>query len=325
MPTSDEARPIDAEALFSQLNALLKVAIKQKGFTSTLRSLQKGRLPGSTPMTVSEGFVEEQPSGLYDAALQTEQGRVVLRNAQRTDRPTDSQAVPNPIAAEPELAVARDHPATSADLLQELRDAGLHPSCRLVCELEITHFDEQQRVTLLPLLWAYIREHKNSNDPELLVAVGSAIRKYAANMSMDRSGELAELLEPVQRMPLPLELELEVAKMIYRNFEAHPPEAADPQPELGARLWEMAQTYSNPRILLRDKHSAVASLAIEALVAMRSSHALAGWRLARACPYRWFGEMVTDDLSLLRQNWTVRSHSAAEWLDNVERQLEAEM
>ncbi|MGM0489213.1 MAG: hypothetical protein ACQESR_20935 [Planctomycetota bacterium] len=134
---------------------------------------------------------------------------------------------------------------------------------------------------------------------------------------MDRMGELAVLLESGHRSPLPIDLEIEVAKMIYRNFEVHPPADLDMQPKLAQRLWEMVQAYVNPRILLRGKHSAAASLAIEAIVSMRSSLALEAWQAATRCPYRWFAELVTDDLDDLHEKWSSKSPNAAAWLGDL--------
>ena len=147
--------------------------------------------------------------------------------------------------------------------------------------------------------------------------MGAAIRKYIALVPLDRLGELTALLDPVQRAPLPLDLEIEVAKMIYRNFEVNPPSVLDPQPLLAERLWELAQTYLNPRILLREKHSAAASLSIEALVAMRSARAETAWIAAIQCPFTWFGEMVSDDLAELRLRWARRNEKVVAWLDQL--------
>ena len=80
-----------------------------------------------------------------------------------------------------------------------------------------------------------------------LLALRAAIRKYIAIMPMEQMGELAALLETGHRSPLPIDLEIEVAKMVYRNFEVHPPVVADPQPELAQRFWDMVQAYINPR------------------------------------------------------------------------------
>jgi len=180
--------------------------------------------------------------------------------------------------------------------------------------MELLHFDPSQREAILPVLWQYILAHRNSNTPETLIAVGAAIRKYVAIMPMDRMDELAVLLESGHRSPLPIDLEIEVAKMVYRNLEVHPPVVADPYPELAKRFWEMVQAYINPRVLLRDKHSAATSLAIEAIVSMRSPLAEQAWQAAIACPFRWFGELVSDNLDNLHEQWSSGSADAATWL-----------
>ncbi len=327
MPASRETRAsaTNADAFLKTLGYLtldtyLKAAIKQDGFTSTLKSLQKGTLPVEM-MTVVEGVVQEQPSGLYDAALQTREGRVVLQGARRTDRQTiDPQSVSS--NRSPNYAAAPDSdPITPAQLLSQLTDAGASPPSSLICELELARFDAAQRQVLLPLLWQFILHHRNSNDRDQLVAVGAAIRKYIAIMPMDQMGTLALLLESGHRSPLPIELEIEVAKMVYRNFEVHPPLAPDPHPVLAERLWELVQAYINPRILLRDKHSAAASLAIEAIVAMRSKLAGAAWQAAVTCPYRWFAELVNDDLDGLHDQWSNRSPEVAAWLDSMRKDV----
>lgn len=138
--------------------------------------------------------------------------------------------------------------------------------------------------------------------------------------STPTEGDLSVLLASGDH-DLPLELELEVAKMIYRNFEVYPPVEPDPHPELGSILWEIASAYVNPRVLIQGKHSAVASLAIEAIVAMRSSHALEAWRAAADCPRRWFGEIVTDDLGDLQKRWVEQGAAAADWLGRLREQV----
>jgi hypothetical protein len=182
-------------------------------------------------------------------------------------------------------------------------------------------FDPSQHEVLLPLLWQYILDHRNSNDRDELVAVGAAIRKYVAIMPMDGMSELAALLETGHRSPLPIEVEIEVAKMVYRNFEVHPPVAADPHPELAQRFWEMVQAYINPRILLRSKHSAATALGIEAIVSMRSPLAQQACQAANTCPYRWFAELVSDDLDDLHEQWSGKSADAAAWLHELQEDV----
>jgi hypothetical protein len=303
--------------------------IKTFGFTNTLKLLEKWtdkrRRPQGRMSTVMGGVLENLPSGLVDASLDTEDGPVVIRGGERTDiESNDPQLVlsnGNPLREDAALAGHR----SPALLLTQIADGGADVACNLICEAELTRFDPAQRQVLMPLLWQYVLGHRNSNNRDELVATASAIRKYIAIMPMDRMGDLAALLEQGHRVPLPLELELEVAKMIYRNYEVHPPLELDPQPELASRLWEMAQAYLNPRILLRDKHSAVASLAIEAVVAMRSARAHDAWHAAVACEYRWFGEMVMDDLSELRDRWVNRNDAAVTWLDQLRERVTVEV
>lgn len=318
--TNSIARVLEA-ALTRRLEAAIKAAMKQQGFTATLKSLNKGRLPTGEMMSVREGVVEELPSGKYDAALQTEKGRMVLRGAERTDRhSTDPQLIGS--GTSPPFDVTTGYVELTADqLLHRLTNAGANPPSSLICQAELTRFEPSRNEVLLPLLWQYILDHRNSNDRDELVAVGAAIRKYVAIMPMDRIGELAVLLESGYRSPLPIDLEIEVAKMIYRNFEVHPPAATDSQPELGERLWEMAKAYVNPRILLRDKHAAAASLAIGAIVAMRSSLALQAWQAAIQCPYGWFAELVNDDLDDLCERWSSNHPDAAAWLTEVRNRV----
>ncbi len=317
MPQSGEtqAPSTESEAFFQRLEDFVKVAIKLQGFTATLKLLNRGRLPTSGVMgTIHEGVFEQLPSGRYDAALQTDKGPLFLRNAEEAGRDTsDPQSVPS--RSVPSLDATADSAEVAPDqLLRQLTDTGANPPCSLLCTIELTRFDPSQRQALLPLLWQYILDHRNSNDRDDLVAVGAAIRKYVAIMPMDRMGELAVVLETGHRSPLPIDLEIEVAKMIYRNFEVHPPVAADPHPELAQRLWEIVQAYINPRVLLRDKCPAVASLAIEAIVSMRSPLAEQAWQAAVACPYRWFAELVGDDLDELQERWSSENRDAAAWL-----------
>ena len=105
--------------------------------------------------------------------------------------------------------------------------------------------------------------------------------------------------------------------MVYRNFEVHPPVVGDPQPELAQRLWDMVRAYIDPCILLRDKYSAATSLAIEAIVSMRSPLAETAWRAAIACPYRWFAELVNDELDELHERWDSKNRDAAAWLHEL--------
>jgi hypothetical protein len=299
------------------VEASLAKWIKKPGFTPTLKALNKGRVPPPRMMTVHEGVVEELSSGEYDAALQTDKGPLFLHGAERTERVSvDPQWSPAG-TGQPWHAGVQAGMLPAGDLVAQLAAGRGNVPTRLLCAIEVARFTPSERDVLLPLLWQYIVDYRNSNDREELVGVAAALRKYIAIMPMERMGELAALLESGHRSPLPLDLEIEVAKMVYRNFEVHPSVDADPQPELAQRFWELVEAYINPRVLLRDKCSAAASLAIEAIVAMRSPLAETAWRKAMACPYRWFAELVCDDIDELQEAWQGKNADVARWLDQL--------
>jgi hypothetical protein len=295
----------------------LPALIKQQGFTDTLKALTKRRWPAPGMVTVYETTVEELPSGRYDASLHTDRGHLLFLGVERSDPASaDPQLLPTSGSSSLE-PTSHSVDFTADQLIRQLAEAGPDDNTSLLCAIELAHFVPSQHQVLLPLLWQYIVDHRNSNDRDELVGVAAAIRKYIAIMPMDRMGELAALLETGHRSPLPIDLEIEVAKMVYRNFEVHPPVVADLHPELARRLWEMVQAYIDSRILLRDKYSAAASLAIEAIVSMRSPLAEDAWRAAMACPYRWFAELVNDELDELHERWDSKNPDAATWLHEL--------
>ena len=309
------------EAVARKFDELLATSLKQQGFTATLKSLKKGKLAVGEMMSVRGGVAEKKTSGLYDAALDTDEGPLFLEDAKpRVNKSTDPQWIQSsesyPFATNAELDIV------SADnLLQQLAAAGKIATSQLIYQVEVTRFERAQHDVLLPLLWRYILAHRDSNNRGELAAAGAAIRKYIAVMPMNRMGELAVLLESGHKSTLPIDLEIEVAKMVYRNFEVSPPCTLDTEPELAGRLWEMVQAYINPRVLLRDKHSAVTSFAIEAIVAMRSSLAAQAWQAASDCPYRWFAELVSDNLDNLHEKWRQSNPEAADWLGKLRSQV----
>lgn len=166
------------------------------------------------------------------------------------------------------------------DILHRLPLVADELKASLICDAETLQFDRDQRSRLSALLWDYIRTNRDSRKTDALVAVGSAIRKYVAMLNVERIGEIAELLDAGHRAQLPLHLELEVVKMIYRKFEANPPTQPDGQRILAERLLEMAEGYATRRQILRDYHASIAALSIEAIVAMRSERAGDALKLA---------------------------------------------
>ena len=295
------------------LDDLVKRGIKQRGFGPTYRSLKNGKFPHPGMYDVT-GVMEYKASGRIDASLDTDQGDViVIQNA----------ACSNLEQAHSESfdSSSKGLEFSTGELVAEISRTGIETVPETICEIEVSVFDKDQKQIILPMLWNYILHNRNSNNRKVLTAVGAAVRKYVALMPMDEMEKLAVLLEPIQRSVISPELELEIAKMVYRNFETRPPLEVDPLPALAAQLLEIVQLYINPRILLRDKNSSIASLSIEALVAMQSSMAEVAWKAAIACPCNWFRNIVSDDLEGLGHRWRQFDLKAAAWLDDLRNRV----
>lgn len=214
----------------------------------------------------------------------------------------------------PSQKVPQDSNYGSVDgFLSRIASADSNDLRTLICDAETLHFDSAQRDRISPILWNYIIRNRDSNRTDVLIAVGSAIRKYVAMLKVDRMGQIATLLEAGHRASVPLSIELEVTKMIYRKFEANPPDQSDIQPLLAERLWEIAQEYMRPRIMSHDKYPTIASLSIQAIFSMRSQFAEQAIRLARSLPFVWFIEMVEDGLQRLESRWRKKNADAADW------------
>jgi hypothetical protein len=179
---------------------------------------------------------------------------------------------------------------------------------QLVIECEFTAFDESQIPELNERMRDFIERNRDSDDPRDLVAVGSAIRKYVATMHADALPSLALLLQP-GRAPVPLDVELEVSKMVVRKLTANPREKDDPAPELADRLMEMVCTYLDDRQLPREKYGAVTLNAVLALALLRSRHLPEVRQRLQSIEARWFTELLARRLRAVAQAMPGRQDS----------------
>jgi hypothetical protein len=181
----------------------------------------------------------------------------------------------------------------------------------LILESEVLPFRDQQAAALVPLLRRFIEEHRGSNVPADLVAVGSAIRNYVATASTgDAFSAAASLLKTEGRLPIPIELEVEVAKMVVRKLTANPPAERDLYPELSLRLEELVDAYARPRFLAREKHGAVALNAILGLVLTRSGRDSAVVDRMRILGVPWFQQLLGRRAIRLRSELAARDSNA---------------
>lgn len=189
---------------------------------------------------------------------------------------------------------------------QEHRQAVLHA--------EVLSFDAASLPTLKQHLLQFIEAHRDSNDPEVQIAVASAIRKVIAEASADDLNAVAVLLEPGSRSSLSLELELEVVKMIVRKLTANPSIVSALEPSLADQLNELACAYLNDRLFGREKYPAVAMNAILALVVMGSPHVNEFARQLGTLRTDWFKTMLRRRATKIAAEVRQRDADAADRL-----------
>ncbi len=226
-------------------------------------------------------------------------------------------------------APARSYPAdrlndredpVPADVLRRLRTSTGRDRLLAVLDAEVADLsDDDERASVLPLLWQFILDTRDSGDKDEQIAAAAAVRRYVAAMNVADVGSISPLFDATAAGPTPLWLEHVLAKMVYRKFEANPPAVPDVEPDLAERVDRLATAYSDPEVLSDMGHAAVASFAVEALVAMRSSSAVAALTTVAASPSKWFRDYVGRDLDHLAAAWASKDRAAGDWCATLKR------
>jgi hypothetical protein len=182
---------------------------------------------------------------------------------------------------------------------------------KLVCEAEFLPFRGQEAAELVPVLKRFIEQYRDSDLPLDLVAVGSAIRNYIATAPTNDALDLAaKLLKADGSHPRPIEIEIEITKMVVRKLTANPPACADRYRELALRLEEMVDDYAKPRFLARSKHGAVALNAILGLVLTRSGRDPLLLERTRNLAVPWFQQLIGRRARVLLADLVARDPDA---------------
>jgi len=232
----------------------------------------------------------------------------------------------------PGTAILSDHPPPNLsaecdpEVLLSILESDESPELRrqAVIELEAAPVDSLPADRLAASLRRFIEEHRDSNDPDDLTAVASAIRKYVGLLDIAQLAEVGFILDAAHRAPVPPEIELEATKMLVRKFTA----VGAPQPssleELDGRLHELIDTYLNPRMLPRPYYGAIAlnaTLAVTLLGGRRCDELLEGIRQLRVS---WFKQMVARRARKIRDEVPADRVAQRERLAALERVAESE-
>ena len=179
------------------------------------------------------------------------------------------------------------------DLLRELQTTNVASRrVRLIIAAESVSFADDTTPLVLSLLRGFIEQHRESNSPEMLIGVESAIRKFVGLLPANRLEEVGFILQPTQRVAVSPTIELEVAKMTVRKLIANPQRNAGTLDLLGEQLMDLARTYLNPRLLPRQPHGAIALNSVLALALMHSHHVDELRQLLERLPVGWFRSLI---------------------------------
>jgi len=194
------------------------------------------------------------------------------------------------------------------DALGRLRDSSLpHADRRLaIIDAELVIFSAEALPDVQNSLLAFIERYRDSNDPQDLVAVGSAIRKFVATTNVDDLEIIASLLDARHRSPVPLEIELEITKMVVRKLTANPPGEVNMHPVLSRQLRQLASLYLNDRLLAREKYAAIALNTILALLLLRDASAQLLLNQLSELHATWFKDLVIQRAGRLKSELTER-------------------
>jgi hypothetical protein len=196
--------------------------------------------------------------------------------------------------------------STDFDVVEKIASTLGAARSQHICQAEFSDLSSDQTTTLMPLLWRFVLDTRDSNNPSDVVAVGSAIRQYVAALDVNYLENVAELLDPGHLAEVPLQIELEIAKMAFRKIDANPVLPGKAYPRLSNRFTEMVQTYLSPRILPRDQYAAVTMLAIQALAVMRSPWTRTLIEPLNKSPFAWFRRQLHRRLGKTADSWRQR-------------------
>lgn len=192
-------------------------------------------------------------------------------------------------------------------LISELQNPNSTPQQQttIIIEAEVVNFSEDEEKILAPILLDFIQKHYGTKQENISTSVCSAIRKYVAIISVDELSTISDLLNPDYEIPIMVELE--ILKMLYRKFEANPPNKNSAFPDISCFVYNIANEYiSAHRVLKNAKYYSAATLnAVLCLVAMRDFYIDDAWVFSDESP-KWLNEHVKSRIKKLAQIWEQR-------------------
>jgi hypothetical protein len=134
---------------------------------------------------------------------------------------------------------------------------------------ETTHFSDAQKPRLLSALFGFAYHNRFAKaGGDLLAAVGSAIRKFAMNMSEPDFEQYARLFLTTNTDTLSCRIELELVKALNWRLVVAAGIAPGSFPALESVVSEMASEYATPRLVLQENYASIVINSVIAVILM---------------------------------------------------------
>jgi hypothetical protein len=200
-------------------------------------------------------------------------------------------------------------------LLKTLKEGMDIPSAEVrdaVLDIQVTAIPEGLKSETISVLADFVRLHRSSNVRNVIIAVGAAIRKLMLNLPDDDFALATLIMKPSDNLEVPIEVELEVAKMVVHRFRHAPSTTKQNACELAGLLLDIAMTYSRPSLVNRDRYGAVALNSVLAIVLMM--HEKTGLVIAHinTVSPRWFVDLVKNRLRRMAKEMAHEKRLGAE-------------
>jgi hypothetical protein len=184
-------------------------------------------------------------------------------------------------------------------LLQDLRNglgSANATAIDAVLQIQTQPIPSDSSIETTQLLVSFIEKHRNTNSQKVLIAVGAAIRKVLLNIADEQLGLAAELMKSAGSLEVPIEVELEVAKMVVHRFRYAPNTSTEGLSDLADLLLDNAKDYSKAKLVNREYYGATALNSVLSIVLMRHKEASALIEHIEAVSADWFVELVKNRL-----------------------------
>ena len=129
-----------------------------------------------------------------------------------------------------------------------------------------------------------------------MIAVGAAIRKVLLNIADEQLGLAAELMKSSGSLEVPIEVELEVAKMVVHRFRYAPNTSTVSLSDLAELLLENAKVYSKAKLVNREYYGATALNSVLSIVLMGHKESPALIEHISSVSADWFLDLVKSRL-----------------------------